>query len=153
MRADIGVLMIRLVGAGLAAAHGIPKLVGLIAGTSRFPEAVAGLGLPAPSALAWAAALAETFGGIGVALGLFSRFSAVAAACPLVVAAFVRHHAHDHLLERLGLRTIAEETLASWGNPELALVYLLPIVGVALIGPGRLSLDAMRKGPRVGGKR
>jgi putative oxidoreductase len=153
MRADIGVLLIRLVGAGLAAGHGIPKLAGLIAGTSRFPEAVANMGFPAPTVFAWAAALAETVGGTFVALGLFTQISAATAASTMVVAAFIRHHAHDHLLAKLGLRTVSEETLASWGNPELALIYLLPLLGVALIGPGRLSLDAVRRGPRVGGKK
>ena len=153
MRADVGVLLIRLVGVGLAAAHGIPKLAALLAGTSRFPESVGSLGFPMPVAFAWAAALAETLGGIGIAVGLFTRVSAALASAPMFVAAFLRHRAHEHLLASLGLRTVGEETLKSWGSPELALVYLLPLLGVALIGPGRLSLDAMRKGPRVGGKK
>ena len=29
-----------------------------------------------------------------------------------------------------------------WGNPELALVYLLAFVTIALLGPGWFSLDA-----------
>jgi putative oxidoreductase len=153
VRADVGVLLVRSSGIGLAVWHGLPKVVALFLGTSRFPDAVASLGFPAPNVFAWGAALAELLGGLGVALGLFTRVSAFLAATPLLIAAFVRHHALDHLLVLLRLRTATEETLKSWGSPELALLYLLPIVGVALIGPGRLSIDAMRSGPRVGGKR
>jgi putative oxidoreductase len=153
VRADAGVLFLRLAGLGLAIGHGLPKVLGLLLGTSRFPDSVAALGFPAPYVFAWAAALCELLGGLGVTLGLFTRVSAFAAAVPLLIAAFVRHRAFDRLLVLLNLRTETEETLKSWGSPELALVYLLPIIGVALIGPGRLSIDAMRSGPRVGGKR
>lgn len=150
MRADLGLLAARLTGLGLAIAHGWPKLVALHAGTSKFPEAVASLGFPAPTAFAWMAALLEVVGGLGVALGLGTRVAAVLAACPLAVAAFLRHHAHDHLLARLGLRSASEETLRAWGSPELALVYLAIMIAIALVGPGRLSADAVI-GPR--GKR
>jgi putative oxidoreductase len=143
-------LLIRLVGLGLALAHGLPKVLTLFAGTSTFPESVGRLGFPAPEVFAWAAAVAELAGGMGVALGLYTNVSAALAAGPMIVAAFLRHRAHDHLLVLMGARTAAPETLSAWGSPELALVYLLPIVGVGLLGPGRLSLDAVRTGRRVG---
>jgi putative oxidoreductase len=152
MRADLALVVLRLAGLGLALFHGWPKIVGLYAGTSRFPETVAALGFPSPVAFAWMAALGELVGGLGVALGGLTLYSAIAAALPLLVAAFVRHHAHDHLLVMLRLRPQSADTLAAWGNPELALVYLLPIVAVGLLGPGRLSIDGMRGGAR-GGKR
>lgn len=148
MRVDLGLLVLRLTGLGLAAVHGWPKLVALQAGTSKFPEAVAALGFPAPTVFAWLAALAEVVGGLGVALGLGTRIAASVAALTMVVAAFLRHHAHDVLLARLGLIHSTEEQRQAWGSPELALVYLAAMIAVALLGPGRLSLDAMMIGTR-----
>lgn len=149
MRVDLGLLILRLMGLGLAVVHGWPKLVSLQAGVSRFPEALASMGFPAPTVFAWLAALAEVVGGLGVALGLGTRIAAGLAAVTMLVAAFVRHHAHDLLLVKLGLRTANEETLQAWGSPELALVYLVAMITVGLIGPGRLSLDAMMTSGRA----
>jgi len=148
VRADLGLLTLRLTGLGLALVHGWPKLVALQSGSSRFTEGVADLGFPAPILFAWAAALLEVVGGLGVALGLGTRLSAVLAACPLAVAAFLRHHAHDWLLLKLGLRSASEESLKAWGSPELALVYLAAMIAVALTGPGRLSADALMIGSK-----
>jgi uncharacterized membrane protein YphA (DoxX/SURF4 family) len=36
----------------------------------------------------------------------------------------------------------SEETRRAWGNPELAIVYLLLCASVVLLGPGRFSIDA-----------
>jgi putative oxidoreductase len=148
VRADLGLLTLRLTGLGLAILHGWPKLVALQSGSSRFTEGVADLGFPAPIVFAWAAALLEVVGGLGVALGLGTRLSAVLAACPLAVAAFLRHHAHDWLLFRFGLRSVSEETRQAWGSPELALVYLAVMIAVGLVGPGRLSADALMVGSK-----
>ena len=146
VRTDLGLLILRLTGLGLALVHGWPKLVALQSGASKFPEALAGMGFPAPTVFAWLAALAEVVGGLGVALGLGTRLSAAVAAVTMVVAAFVRHHAHDWLLGALGLRTVTPELREAWGNPELALVYLAALTAIGLIGPGRLSLDAVMGG-------
>jgi putative oxidoreductase len=148
VRIDLGLLVLRLTGLGLAAVHGWPKLVELQAGTSKFPESVAALGFPAPTVFAWLAALAEVVGGLGVALGLGTRIAASIAASAMVVAAFLRHHAHDLLLAKLGLVTASEEQRQAWGNPEPALVYLAAMIAIALVGPGRLSIDAMMIGSR-----
>jgi putative oxidoreductase len=91
----------------------------------------------------WAAALSEFAGGVLVTVGLYTRVAAGFAAFTMFVAAFVRHHAHQHLLVALGLQQASEETLKAWGNPELALVYLVAMAALALAGPGRLSLDAL----------
>ena len=149
MRIDIGLLVLRLIGLGLAVVHGWPKLVSLQSGVSKFPEALAAMGFPAPTVFAWLAALAEVVGGLGVALGLGTRIAAGLAAITMVVAAFVRHHAHDLLLVKLGLRSASPETQQAWGSPELALVYLAAMITIGLVGPGRLSLDAMMGGGRA----
>jgi putative oxidoreductase len=148
VRIDVGLLVLRLTGLSLALVHGWPKLVALQAGTSKFPESVAALGFPAPTVFAWLAALAEVVGGLGVALGLGTRIAAGLAAFTMVVAAFLRHHAHDLLLAKLGLVTMTEEQRQAWGNPEMALVYLAAMIAVALVGPGRLSIDAMMTSSR-----
>jgi putative oxidoreductase len=141
---DVGLLILRLVGLGLAMGHGWGKVSSLAAGQGdRLIQSVGALGFPAPGFFAWAAALSEFLGGICVALGLGTRVAAGFAGFTMLVAAFRRHHAFNHLLVQLGLMQASEETLKAWGNPELALVYLAAFVAIALIGAGRLSLDAL----------
>lgn len=145
LRMDAALLVLRLSGLGLAIFHGWGKLQALLIGTSRFSEGLAGMGLPAPAALAWAAALAETVGGMLVFIGFGTRIAAVFCAISMVVAAFVRHHAYDQLLWKLGLMEVPPEAAKAWGSPELALVYLLAFVTLAVAGAGRLSLDRGRR--------
>jgi putative oxidoreductase len=117
-------------------------VAGLASGQSRFVEGVAAMGFPAPLLFAWLSALAEFAGGLGVVLGLFTRWAAALATVNMFVAGFLRHQAHRHLLSWLGIAPASEEALKAWGNPELALAYLTILAGVALLGPGRFSIDA-----------
>jgi putative oxidoreductase len=100
------------------------------------------MGFPMPVLFAWAAALSELAGGIAIALGLFTRWAAVLAAATMFVAAFLRHRAAGHLLSWLGIAPVSEDSLKLWGNPELATIYLVVCAALALLGPGRLSVDA-----------
>jgi putative oxidoreductase len=143
MSRDLAILLLRLSGLGLAHGHGWGKVSGLAAGHGeRLVDSVSAIGFPAPLVFAWAAALAEFVGGLCVALGLGTRIAAAFTGFTMLVAAFGRHQAHRHFLSWLGLAPVPEETLKAWGNPELALVYLLAFVTIALLGPGRFSLDA-----------
>ena len=144
MNRDLALLILRLSGLGLAAAHGWSKFTSLsTGGGERFIAGVAALGFPVPVVFAWAAALSESVGGLCVTLGLGTRVASGFAAATMFVAAFVRHKAHAHLAVNLGLMQASEETLKAWGNPELALMYLGAFVTIALTGPGRFALDAL----------
>jgi putative oxidoreductase len=140
---DLGRLALRLSGLLMAFGHGWGKVQSLVTGGGeRLVEGVGALGFPWPLVFAWAAALAEFAGGLLVALGLATRVAAAFAGFTMAVAAFMVHHAHGHLLANLGLVPVDEKTREGWGNPEMALLYLLIFVSVALAGPGRYSIDA-----------
>jgi putative oxidoreductase len=139
---DVALLLLRLAGLGLALAHGYGKVAALATGQGAgFIAGVESLGFPLPVLFAWAAALGEFAGGLFVAVGLGTRVAAAFAAFTMFVAAFVRHHALQHLLVATGVTTVPEDTVRAWGNPELALVYLAALGAVALAGGGRFSLD------------
>lgn len=120
--ANMGLLLLRVF-AGLAMLfqHGLHKLPP----SSRFIERVSALGFPAPEFFAWAAAIAEVFGGGLLALGLFTRPAAASIAITMLVAAFGRH-ANDPFDEK-----------------ELALLYGCVAFLFILIGSGRYGLDAV----------
>jgi putative oxidoreductase len=142
-REDVGLLLLRLTGLGLALAHGLPKVTGLVIGTSQLPLGVAKLGFPMPTAFAWAAALGEFVGGLLVAVGLFTRVGAAVAAFTMFVAAFLQHHAFSRFLVSVRLRYVSDETLKAWGNPELALMYLVVLLAVLIMGPGSIAFDSV----------
>jgi len=48
----------------------------------------------------------------------------------------------------VGAMRASEETVRSWGNPELALLYLLAFATLVLTGGGRFSLDRVLPGRR-----
>jgi putative oxidoreductase len=141
MARDVGLLLLRVLGLYLAVAHGWGKVVGLASGDTRFAEALGGMGLPLPLLFAWASALAELAGGAAVALGLFTRLAAAFVAINMAVAAFGRHHAASQLLTWLHVAAPAGDAKA-WGNPELAVLYLIVALALVLLGPGRASIDA-----------
>lgn len=142
MARDLGQLILRLAGLYLAVGHGWGKVVGLASGDTRFVQGVAEMGFPVPVLFAWAAALSELVGGTLIAVGLFTRWAAALAACTMFVAAFVRHQAASRFLSWIGIAPASEESLKAWGNPELATLFLLACAAVALLGPGRFSVDA-----------
>jgi putative oxidoreductase len=150
MARDIGLLALRLAGVYLALSHGYGKVAGLLSGERRFLQGVTELGFPLPVVFAWAAALSEFAGGLLVALGLFTPFAAAFAGFTMLVAAVGQHHAIPRFLSFLGIAPVTAETLQAWGNPELAIAYLLVMVAVALLGPGRFSIDAWRASRKQG---
>jgi uncharacterized membrane protein YphA (DoxX/SURF4 family) len=91
---DLGLLIQRL-GFGLAISigHGMSKVYhdGSVGLSDQFLSGVKGMNFPAPTAMAWLAALTEFLGGLLIALGLMTRPVAIALAFNMGVAAFVAH--------------------------------------------------------------
>lgn len=124
---DAGLLVLRLAIGLTMAVHGAQKLFGWfggggLEGTGMF---FASLGYPSPEAFALVAALTETLGGIGLALGLFT---------PLAGAAV--------------LGTMANAVAVKWGggffSPQGVEYEVLLTAGAAaltLSGPGRWAAD------------
>nr|BFD85155.1 DoxX family membrane protein [Streptomyces sp. Xyl84] len=127
-RRDLGLLLLRLGTGGVLAAHGAQKLLGWfggagLEGTGRFMESV---GYRPGKASAMAAGAAEAGGGLLLALGLATPAAGAAAAGAMAGAAAV--HAPSGFF-------------AQSGGYEYAASLGLTATGLAITGPGRLSLD------------
>lgn len=142
---DAALLLLRLCGLYLALGHGLGKVMALSTGAGQgVVDVVSALGFPLPTAFAWLLGLTELVGGLAIALGLYTRVAAAAAAVAMIVAAFAYHLAHLHLLTWLGLSVTSQEVLDSRGDPERAILYALIFLALALFGAGRFSVDATR---------
>ncbi|MFE3030965.1 DoxX family protein [Streptomyces canus] len=127
-RSDLGLLLLRLGTGGVLAAHGAQKLLGWfggggLEGTGQFMESV---GYAPGKASATAAGLAEAGGGTLLALGLATPAAGAAAAGAMAGAAAV--HAPNGFFN-------------AGGGYEYAASLGLTAAGLAVTGPGRLSLD------------
>lgn len=127
-RRDLGLLLLRLGTGGVLAAHGTQKLFGWfgghgLEGTGAFMESV---GYHPGKASATASGLAETGGGALLALGLATPAAGAAAAGAMAGASAV--HAPNGFFN-------------AGGGYEYAATLGLAAAGLAVTGPGRLSLD------------
>ncbi|MEU6405977.1 DoxX family membrane protein [Streptomyces sp. NPDC046985] len=128
-RRDLGLLLLRLGAGGVLAAHGAQKLLGWfggggLEGTGQFMESV---GFRPGKASAAMAGLAEAGGGLLLALGLATPAAGAAAAGAMAGAAAVN---------------VPKGFFAQSGGYEYAASLGLTATGLAITGPGRLSLDA-----------
>jgi putative oxidoreductase len=143
-RVDIGLLILRLAGIGLALAHGWPKVARFVSGEGeQFFQGVERMGFPFAVAFGWAAALSELVGGFLIALGLLTRVASLFAAFTMATAAFLQHRLAQQSLAFFGLMEIPEDVVESYGNPERAAVYLLVFLALIFLGGGRFSLDRL----------
>lgn len=120
--AELGLLGLRVfAGLAMALAHGLGK----VPPPSGFVGAVEDLGFPSPMFFAWAAGLAELVGGLFLAAGFLTRFSAFFILVTMLVAAFGRH----------GGEGFAEQ--------EMALLYAAAMLPFLFAGCGRVGVDQL----------
>jgi putative oxidoreductase len=124
---DEGVLLIRVVVGLTLAAHGYFKVFkgGRIKGTAGWFDS---MGMkPNGTIHAWMAALTEMGAGLLFAVGLLTPLAAAGFVGLMVVAAWTTHRPNGFFIVKSG-----------W---EYNLVLAVVPVGIAMIGPGKYSLD------------
>lgn len=127
-RSDLGLLLLRLGTGGVLAAHGAQKLLGWFGGggLEGTGAAMEAMGYTPGKASATAAGLSEAGGGALLALGLATPAAGAAAAGAMAGAAAVH---------------MPNGFFATGGGYEYAASLGLTAAGLAVTGPGRLSLD------------
>ncbi len=121
---DLSLTTLRItMGLLMAGLHGSGK----IPPSDKLIDGVTALGFPMPVLFAWAAGLAELVGGILLAVGFMTRFSALLVGFTMFVAAFGRH------------------LTDAWDVKELSLLYLAIALMFVFKGSGRFSIDHLIK--------
>jgi len=125
-RAELVTLTALRIAAGIIlASHGAMKLTDLHGTAEGFTH----LGIPYPQYAVYLAIAGEFFGGIGLAVGLFTRLAAFGTLCAMVVAIGYVHIGHGLIAKNGG-----------WEYPlTLALISLFFITH----GAGAISLDQL----------
>lgn len=116
---NIALLLLRLGFGGLMLTHGLPKLQKLLAGDLTFTDPI-GVGEPASLILA---VLSEAIFPILIIIGFKTRLSSIPVIITMAVAAFIVH-ANDPFAVK-----------------EKAILFLIGFIAIALLGPGKFSID------------
>lgn len=125
---DVGLLIVRLCLGLTLAAHGYNKIFagGRISGTARWFDSI---GMRPGVLHARIAAGAEIAAGLGFAIGLLTPVAAAGFVALMLVAGWTVHRGNGFFIVSSG-----------W---EYNLVLAVAAVGVAMTGPGRLSVDSL----------
>ncbi len=115
-------LLLRIAVACFMLTHGWPKVEKVIAGNYQFADTV-GIGSKASLILV---VFAEAICSVLILIGLVTRLATIPLIINMAVAAFIA----------LGQ--------APFEKKELALLYLLIYITIAVLGPGKYSVDAAR---------
>ncbi|MBM7554203.1 DoxX family protein [Thalassobacillus pellis] len=129
--ASLGLLIIRLFLGLSFAAHGAQKLFGWfgghgVEGTGGFFESI---GIKPGKTMALAAGISEVIGGLLFALGLLTPLAALLIVVPMLVAIAKVHGSNGFW--------------ATEGGYEYNAIIIVAAIGVALIGAGTYSVDAI----------
>ena len=125
MADDAGKLLLRLTLGVLFLLHGVAKITGGIAGIEKMVVA-AGL----PGFFAYGVFIGEVLAPILLILGFYSRISAIIIAINMVVAIALAHAKDLFVIGPQG----------GWAL-ELQGMFLFTAIAIALIGPGRFSIN------------
>ena len=123
--ADLGRLLLRLGLGGLILLHGVAKLMG---GIDPITQLVAANGLP--GFVAYGVYVGEVVAPLLVILGWYSRIGSLIIAINMLFALFLAHRADLFKLAATGGYAL-----------ELQALYLAVAIALALMGPGRYSID------------
>lgn len=124
---DWGLLLIRIFIGACLFIHGMGK----VSDVEHFAGYLTKLEIPMPLVSTWLAGLAEALGGILLFVGLFTRVAVLPAAFTLFVGAATAHGNNGYLI---------------FNDPpgyEYALNLGVVVLAFALMGAGRLSIDAV----------
>jgi len=119
---DEALLLIRLGFGGFMLTHGIPK-ISKLSNAAEFSDPLNIGGLPSLILCL----IGEVLAPVLIIIGLKTKLATIPAAITMIVAAFIVH---------------ANDDLAS---KEHALLYLIAFVAIFLAGPGKFSIDRMKK--------
>jgi putative oxidoreductase len=123
--ADLGRLLLRIILGACILLHGIAKLQG---GIDGIVQGVVALGLP--GFIAYGVYVGEVVAPLLLILGFYSRIGAVLIAINMVFAVVIAHRPD---LFKLGAQ-------GGWAL-ELQGMYLVTAIALALMGPGRFSIN------------
>lgn len=117
---NLGLALLRIIPSAIMLfVHGLPKLQKLLAGNFEFADPI-GIGA-APSL--FLTVIGEFVAPLLIIIGFKTRFAAIPAAITMFVAAFVIHGADP------------------FAKKELALLYFVFFLIIALVGSGKYSID------------
>lgn len=124
--ADVALLLIRLAVGSTMIAHGVNHWVGggRIEGTARW---FSGLGLRHGTVQAWMSVVVEIGAGVLLIVGLLSPYACAAVISVMLVAGILAHRPNGFFVFRDGY--------------EYVMVLSLVALALAMLGPGRISLD------------
>lgn len=120
---DLGLLILRIGTGALLLTHGWPKLMNYSSRASKFSDPF-GLGSEASLVMA---IFAEVFCSALIILGLYTRLALIPLLITMLTIVLIVHGSDP------------------FQKKELALLFLIPFLTLFLTGPGRFSIDGMRK--------